>query len=96
MWAAIALSLAASMRLPAPAIRRAPLTAGILAGAIFSIAAWQVAPSVPGGDEPHYLIITQSLLKDGDLRIENNHQRGDYRAYFQGDLRQAGLPPPRA
>jgi hypothetical protein len=25
-------------------------------------------------------------LKDRDLRIENNHQRGDYRAYFPGDL----------
>ncbi len=36
---------------------------------------------LPGGDEPHYLIITQSLLKDGDLRIENNHDRGDYLDY---------------
>ncbi|MFN8060064.1 MAG: hypothetical protein U0Q12_12990 [Vicinamibacterales bacterium] len=40
-----------------------------------------------GGDEPHYLIITQSLLEDGDLRIENNHEQRDYAAYFGGDLR---------
>ena len=32
--------------------------------AIYAIAAWQVAPSRPGGDEPHYLVITQSLLLD--------------------------------
>ena len=40
-----------------------------------------------GGDEPHYLVITHSLLVDHDLKIENNHARGDYRAFFGGDLR---------
>lgn len=41
----------------------------------------------PGGDEPHYLILTQSLLADGDIRIEDNHQRGEYRRFFAGELR---------
>ena len=36
----------------------------------------------PGGDEPHYLVITQSLLQDHDLDIENNHARKDYAAYY--------------
>ena len=27
----------------------------------------------PAGDEPHYLVIAQSLWRDGDLKIENNH-----------------------
>ena len=36
----------------------------------------------PGGDEPHYLVMAQSLWRDGDLRIENNHARGDYLEYF--------------
>jgi hypothetical protein len=40
----------------------------------------------PSGDEPHYLVITQSLLRDGDLKIQNNHQRGDYREYYPADL----------
>jgi hypothetical protein len=65
---------------------RSPLAAGACALVVFAIAAWQVSPSVPGGDEPHYLVITQSLLQDGDLRIENNHQQGDYLAYFRGRL----------
>src|SRR5690606_846192 len=42
---------------------------------------------LPAGDEPHYMIITQSLLADHDLRIENNHARGDYAPYFSGELR---------
>jgi hypothetical protein len=95
VWIAVGLSVAVST----DAVRRARLAtltrlaairpewlAATLAFAVFSIGAWQVAPSVPGGDEPHYLIITQSLLKDGDLRIENNHRNGDYRAFYAGEL----------
>lgn len=67
-----------------------PRTASALAAAATLAAslatAWGVAPRLPGGDEPHYLIITQSLLADGDLRIENNHAARDYAAYFGGDL----------
>ena len=61
--------------------------AGVLTLAAALATAWSVAPRVPGGDEPHYLVITQSLLSDGDLRIENNHARGDTAAYASGSLR---------
>jgi hypothetical protein len=40
----------------------------------------------PSGDEPHYLVIAQSLWRDGDLKIEDNHTRGDYREYFPREL----------
>ena len=43
-------------------------------------------PLFPSGDEPHYLVIAQSLWRDGDLKIENNHRRGDYREYYESDL----------
>ncbi len=38
------------------------------------------------GDEPHYLIITQSLLADGDLDLANNYQSGAYRIFYPGTL----------
>lgn len=58
-----------------------------LAFALYLAGAWAVSGIHPGGDEPHYLVITQSLLKDGDLQIENNHRQEDYKAYFGGELR---------
>jgi hypothetical protein len=67
--------------------RRAPWIAAAASAAFFGIAAAGAAPMVPGGDEPHYLIITQSLLSDGDLQIENNHARRDYAPYFDGGLK---------
>ncbi|MEZ5318197.1 MAG: hypothetical protein R2752_12415 [Vicinamibacterales bacterium] len=78
-------------RATARIVAREPRAAVRLAGVLTLLAAlataWSVAPRLPGGDEPHYLVITQSLLLDGDLRIQNNHDRGDYRAYFGGTLR---------
>ncbi len=63
----------------------------VFAGALTLVAAlltfWSVQPRLPGGDEPAYLVITQSLLADRDLRIENNHAQRDYAAYFGGNLR---------
>ena len=40
-----------------------------------------------GGDEPHYLVITHSLLADHDLDIANNHEHRDYKAFYPGELR---------
>jgi hypothetical protein len=66
--------------------RRAPRVAALIACALFVASGFRLEGLIPGGDEPHYLVITQSLLRDGDLRIENNHVRGDYREYFSGRL----------
>jgi hypothetical protein len=66
---------------------RAPWIAAAMFVAAALVAAAALASQRPGGDEPHYLIITQSLLNDGDLRIANNHARGDYLEYLDHDIR---------
>src|SRR5262249_21631717 len=56
--------------------------------------AWAIVPRVPRGDEPHYLAIALSLLKDGDLRIENNYRAPDYIDAF-GELKPDFIQPGR-
>ena len=75
---------------PEPALmadpRRAPWIAAALVIALSLAAFTQVRSVVPGGDEPHYLVATQSLLADRDLRVDNNYASGDYLDYFGGRL----------
>lgn len=51
------------------------------------LAGWLVlSPRLPGGDEPHYLVIAQSLWRDHDVAIGNNHERLDYIPFTQNRL----------
>lgn len=40
----------------------------------------------PGGDEPHYLLITHSILYDRDLAMTNNYRQQDYKSFHKGEL----------
>lgn len=86
---ALAVSMWIALRGRLDRRRLVPREAGLvaIAAAVYLTAAWAISPRLPGGDEPHYLVITQSLLNDGDLRIEDNHQRREYAAYVDGTLR---------
>ena len=37
------------------------------------------------GDEPHYLVIAQSLARDGDLNVANQYYQRQYRSYLDVD-----------
>ncbi len=67
--------------------RRAPWLAAATAAILYLIGAYQISPQLPTGDEPHYLVISQSILRDHDLKIENNHRQGDYLQYYFGPLK---------
>jgi hypothetical protein len=68
--------------------RIAPAVVWVVTLAVLVPLSWRLTktPQIPGGDEPHYLVIAQSLWRDGDMKIENNHARGDYREYFDRPL----------
>ena len=56
--------------------------------AVAGTAGWRLRDSVafPTGDEPHYMIMMQSLWRDHDLRTQNNYDRKDYDEYFPSPL----------
>ncbi len=64
-----------------------PLFAAAIAFVVYAAAGWWLFAILPGGDEPHYLVITQSVLRDGDIRVENNYAENQYRDYFPAALR---------
>lgn len=104
-WVPIALAFALAVGLtPLRVVARtlnlldpddATAAACVLALCIGGLSAWSTDLHSPEGDEPHYLVITQSLLLDGDLDIDNNHARHDYKAYYDfelnPDLRRRGV-----
>ena len=51
---------------------------------------WSLVPWVSRhwrltGDEPHYLVVTHSLLTDRDLDLSNNYREKDFTLFYVGD-----------
>src|SRR5262245_7175984 len=40
----------------------------------------------PNGDEPHYLMVAESLWRDHDLSLEADYAEGRYRSFYDGPL----------
>jgi len=50
------------------------------------VAARAQAQVGPQGDEPHYLMVADSLLRDHDASLADDYAAGRYRAFFDGTL----------
>jgi hypothetical protein len=58
-----------------------------VAFAIYATVATRVQAQVgPEGDEPHYLMVADSLLRDHDVSLERDYAEGRYRAFHPADL----------
>jgi len=59
-----------------------------VAGIVYILAASGIlfTPYPITGDEPHYLLITKSLISDGDVNLWNNYQNKDYLEFYPGRL----------
>jgi hypothetical protein len=87
-WALLAVAVAGGWLTAARGVapRAHAMLAGGVACAWFGGLAALVAPQGVVGDEPHYLLITESLLRDGDLDLANDYDDRHYAGYFAGEL----------
>ncbi|MEW6516282.1 MAG: hypothetical protein AB1439_05175 [candidate division FCPU426 bacterium] len=61
---------------------RLPVLFGAAAVFFVLLSCWTTLVYPPTGDEPHYLLMSQSLLSEGDIDLNDNYTRADYRAYY--------------
>lgn len=66
--------------------RWSPVLAAALAATWMGGVLWAVTPLSATGDEPHYLVATQSLLADGDVDLRNQYDTLSYRSFYPGIL----------
>jgi hypothetical protein len=64
-----------------------PAAAGLVAFAFFVLVGrYLPGPAGPQGDEPHYLLIAESLLQDGDVDLKNQFDERAFSKFTSADL----------
>ena len=89
---AVSIARAAAAREAAPArVRGALLFAA--AFLFYAVLGTRIpGPAGPQGDEPHYLVMAQSLMSDGDLDLRDEFAHREYSGFFAGTLQPHTSP----
>ncbi len=66
--------------------RGGPLFLPLVFGVLLAAAGRSHVQVGPEGDEPHYLMVADSLLRDGDLSLERDYAEGRYAAFHDAPL----------
>lgn len=70
-----------------------PLALGLVALAFFLLVGrYLPGPAGPQGDEPHYLLIAESLLRDGDVDLNNQFAERAFSRFTSADLKPHTAP----
>jgi hypothetical protein len=91
VWALVtfgSLRALTSSRATAPRgrFRDSAATAGLVAALAMLVFAWAIRPLGPSGDEPHYLLISTSVLHDGDIDLANDYSEERHLPFYPGPL----------
>ncbi|MDO8506922.1 MAG: hypothetical protein Q7S41_04845, partial [Candidatus Limnocylindria bacterium] len=68
--------------------RAARILAGVVLTAQAILVPYLALRIMPEADEPHYLIIAQSIAYDGDLDLRNDYEFARYSSFYPGRLRE--------
>ncbi len=72
---------------------RRPVIAVLIAFVFFLIVGrYLPGPAGPQGDEPHYLLIAESLIKDGDVDLKNQFDERAFSKFTSADLEPHTAP----
>lgn len=72
---------------------RQPVTAALIAFAFFVfVGRYLPGPAGPQGDEPHYLLIAESLIRDGDVDLKNQFDERAFSKFTSADLEPHTAP----
>ena len=70
-----------------------PAVAGLIAFTFFVfVGRYLPGPAGPQGDEPHYLLIAESLLEDGDVDLKNQFDERAFSKFTSADLEPHTAP----
>ncbi len=70
-----------------------PATAALVAFVFFLLVGrYLPGPAGPQGDEPHYLLIAESLIKDGDVDLKNQFDERAFSKFTSADLEPHTAP----
>jgi hypothetical protein len=70
-------------------VRRSPYLAALVVGIggfLLAVAVQYAGATWPTGDEPHYLVISETLLKYHSLDVAKTYQNRDYLSFYNGTL----------
>jgi hypothetical protein len=84
----LAVTIAAAAVLPAPRLPTVSPRVLLFAAWAFLLATglWYTTRLRVSGDEPHYLVMAQSLWREHDLDLRDNYAREDWREYTPGPV----------
>jgi hypothetical protein len=70
-----------------------PVATSTIAFAFFALVGrYLPGPAGPQGDEPHYLLIAESLIRDGDIDLKNQFDESAYSKFTSGRLEPHTAP----